>query len=140
MRRTTIYLIAGSLIVLAVILSYLYIFNIYEITYSVNPSSLYSDNESTVIIAADPINALGCKIPFRNTYAEFTIKEGKDLIDILSEDNKRGILKLKAKNKNGTVVVHIKSKYAILPSEVVIHIYPNAALNTSEQKNRVMNF
>ncbi len=127
MRRTTIYFIAGSLIILVVIFSYLYIFNIYEITYSVNPSSLYSDNESMVIVTSDPINAFGWKIPFRNAYAEFNIKEGKDLIDILSEDNKKGILKLKVKNKTGTVVVYIKSKYALLPSEVVIHIYPNVA-------------
>jgi hypothetical protein len=140
MRRGAIYFILGILILLALIFSYLYIFNIYEITYSVNPSSLYSDNESTVIITADPVNAFGWKIPFRSTYAEFNIKEGKDLIDIISEDNKKGILKLKAKNKNGTVVVRIKSKYSLLPSEIVIHIYPNTVLNTPEQKNIAMSF
>ena len=127
MRRNIIYIIVGALVILAVIFSYLYVFNIYEITYSVNPSSLYSDNESVVTISAEPVNAFGWKIPFRNSYAEFNIKEGKDLVDVLLEDNRKGILKLKAKNKTGTVVVFIKSKYALLPSSIEIHIYPNAA-------------
>ena len=127
MRRNIIYIIIGAVIILTAIFFYLYVFNIYEITYSVNPSSLYSDNESIVIISAEPVNAFGWKIPFRNSYAEFNIKEGKDLVDVLLEDNRKGILKLKAKNKTGTVVVLIKSKYALLPSSIEIQIYPNAA-------------
>ncbi len=124
MRRINIYIIFVALIILAALFSFLYVFNIYEVTYLVNPPSLFANNESTVTISSEPINAFGWRAPFRNAPADFNIKEGSDLIEIMFEDNHKGILKLKAKNKHGKIVIYIKSKYALLPSAVEINIYP----------------
>lgn len=122
MRRINIYIIAGIFIILILIFSFLYIFNIYEVTYTIKPQSLYADSNSTVMISSKPVNAFGWKAPFRNAHAYFDIKEGKDLIDILSEDNYKGILVLKAKNKPGKIIVYVKSDCALLPSSFEINI------------------
>ena len=124
MRRITIYIIAGTFIFLIIIFSFLYIFNVYEVTYSVIPRNLYADSKSTVTISIKPVNAFGWKTPFRNATANLIIKNGKELIDILSEDINKGILILRAKNKQGKIIVYIKSDYALLPSTLEINILP----------------
>ncbi len=126
MRRNKIYIILIFIILLFAFLSYYYLFNIYEVVYSVNPGELYADNKSSVTITSQPINALGYKVPFRSAPAEFIIKEGSDLVNILLNEDDKGILKLNAKDKTGKVIVYIKSKYALLPSLIEIHIYPDS--------------
>ncbi len=118
-----------ALLVLSIIsfALYQYVFSIYEVTYRVTPEKLFADNQSTVLIEAIPINSFGWKAPFRNVYAKFDITEGGDLVNIASEKQAEGILKLQAKNKTGKVVVLIHSKYALLPSSIEITIYPNYA-------------
>ncbi len=124
MRRNKIYIILILIILLFAFLFYYYLFNIYEVVYSINPAELYADNKSFVMITSQPINAFGYKVPFRSAPAEFIIKEGRDLINItLNED--KGNLKLNAKDKTGKVIVYVKSKYALLPSLIEIHIHPN---------------
>jgi hypothetical protein len=127
MSRPEIFIIAAALIILLVIFAFFYVFNIYEVIYLVQPDSLYADNHSTATITAQPINSFGWAIPFRKVAAEFEIKEGNDLVEIILKNNEDGKMKLRAKNKTGTVVVFIKSKYALLPSSVEIHIYQNLA-------------
>jgi hypothetical protein len=134
MRRIEIYIIILLLVISAALFSYLYLFNIYEVIYTVNPESLFADNQSVVTITAEPINSFGWKVPFRNVPAHFQIKEGNDLINIISEDEKKGILKLRAKDKIGTVLVYIRTKFALLPSSVEIRIYPNLAFINQDIK------
>ncbi|MEO8399702.1 MAG: hypothetical protein ABI550_07805 [Ignavibacteriaceae bacterium] len=106
---------------------YQYIFSIYEVTYLIKPEKLFADNHSTVSILAEPLNSFGLKAPFRNSYTDFEITEGEELIEVILEDKETGKLIIKAKDKTGKVVIHIKTKYALLPSSVEILIYPNAA-------------
>ena len=124
MRRINIYIIAGILIILAFIFSFLYIFNIYEVIYNVAPEPLYADSKSIVTVSSVPINAFGWKTPFRTAPADFKIKEGNDLVEIISEDSKEGILILKVKNKPGKIVINVKSRYALFPSSIEINIHP----------------
>ena len=124
MRRINIYIIAGILIILACIFSFLYIFNIYEVIYNVAPKSLYADSKSVVTVSSIPVNAFGWKTPFRTAPADFKIKEGNDLVEIISEDSKKGILILKAKNNPGKLVLYVKSRYALFPSSIEINIHP----------------
>ena len=124
MRRINIYIIAGILIIFFLIFSRIYIFNIYEVTYTVNPQSMYADSKSTIKISAKPVNAFGWKAPLRSAPADFNIKDGKDLVDILSEDNSKGILIIKAKNNPGKIVLYINSKYSLFPSLLEIIVYP----------------
>jgi molecular chaperone DnaK (HSP70) len=72
-----------------------------------------------------PLNSFGGKAPFRKSYAEFTFNEGKDLVEVIFQDNANGILKLRAKEKPGKVSVTIKAKYSLLPSTIEIIIEPN---------------
>jgi hypothetical protein len=125
MRRSEIYLIFVLIVFIAGFSAYHYIFSIYEVTYKVTPDKLYADNNSTLIIEAVPVNALGWKAPFRKSYSEFTISEGKDLVEIIFSNNNSGILKLRAKEKSGKVSVTIKTKYSLLPSTIEIVIEPN---------------
>jgi hypothetical protein len=125
MRRYKIYLILLLLILISGFSSYQYIFSIYEVTYKVVPDKLYSDNTSNLIIEAIPINSFGLKAPFRKPYAEFTFNEGKDLIEVVFQDNDDGLLKIRAKEKSGKISVTIKSKYSLLPSTIEIIIEPN---------------
>ena len=125
MRRKEIYLILVLLVFIAGFFSYHYIFSIYEVTFKVTPDKLYADNNSTLIIEAVPVNSFGWQAPFRNAYSEFTFNEGKDLIEIIFQDNSKGILKLRAKEKSGKVSITIKSKYSLLPSTIEIVIEPN---------------
>ena len=124
MRRINIYIIAGILIILAFIFSFLYIFNIYEVIYNVAPKLLYADSKSVVTVSSIPVNAFGWKTPFRTAPADFKIKEGNDLVEIISEDSKKGILILKAKNNPGKLVLYVKSRYALFPSSIEINIHP----------------
>jgi hypothetical protein len=124
MRRREIYLIIILFIFIAVLSFYHYIFSIYEVTYKITPDKLYADNTSTLVIEAVPINSFGWKAPFRKPHTEFTINEGKDLIEVVFRDNDNGILKLRAKEKSGRVYVTIKTKYSLFPSTIEIIIEP----------------
>jgi hypothetical protein len=125
MRRSKIYLIFILLIFIMGFSSYHYIFSIYEVTYNIIPDKLYADNSSTLVIETVPLNSFGWKAPFRKSYAEFTFNEGKDLVEVIFQDNANGILKLRAKEKSGKVSVTIKAKYSLLPSTIEIIIEPN---------------
>lgn len=112
---------------IALILLYYYMYNIYEVVYKTSPKELYADFQSQLTIEAVPMNALGSKALFRSAPAEFNIIEGADLVEIVKKDEISGILILKAKGTAGQVVIRITSKYAMLPSEVKVMVYPNTA-------------
>lgn len=125
MRRSEIYLIAVLLAIIIILFGYQYLFSIYEVDISVVPGVLYADNNSICIIKAIPLNSFGVKAPFRKASAEFEIKEGRDLIEIIELDEINGILKIKAAEKTGTVIIYVKPEKAILPSSFEIKIFPN---------------
>lgn len=127
MRRKNIYiyLIIFLILILAVFIAYQYIFSIYEVVIENEPEELFADNTSTMVIKAIPINALGRKAPFRKSSADFDIREGRDLIEIIQLNEGDGILKIKAKNIQGKVIIFVKAEYALLPTSIEITIYPN---------------
>jgi hypothetical protein len=120
-------IIIASLSLVIVLLIFYYVFNIYETTIETKPENLFADKQSEVTISITPVNAFGFKVPFRKIPAGFEISEGKDLVDIIKEDDKNGSLILRAKERTGKVVILIRSKYSLLPSLVEIYIYPNTA-------------
>ena len=125
MGRNKIYLIIVLLILIASFFVHQYIFNVYEITYKITPDKLYADNSSTIVIEVLPVNAFGWKAPFRTSLSEFTFNEGKNLVIIIYQDNAKGILTLKAKERTGKVSITIKSKYSLFPTTIDIIIEPN---------------
>ncbi|HZW39958.1 MAG TPA: hypothetical protein VFF33_11720 [Ignavibacteriaceae bacterium] len=122
------YLIIIIVIVCAVaaFLVFHYYFSIYEVVYLIEPQKkLFADNNSFLTIKAKPLNAFGVKAPFRNAPCKIKIIEGKDLIDIIELNENEGYIKIKAKNLTGTIIIQIKSKFALLPTEFQINIEPN---------------
>lgn len=94
-------------------------------TYKVEPAKLYADNSSSLVIETVPLNSLGWKAPLRNSPAVFTITEGRDLIDIIFIDKIKGIIKIRAKDKPGTISITIKPVFSLFPSTIEIIIEPN---------------
>ena len=137
MNKFHIYLVVFLIFLIGCILLYYYIFNIYEVTFSVVPENLFADNQSEITITTIPLNALSKKVPFRNAYTTYNIPEGKELVEVVSENKKAGILVLRAKGKPGKVVVFAKAEYAILPSSFEINIYPNLAGNVYDSGNKL---
>lgn len=115
------------IILFSALLIYYYTINIYEVIYRVAPKDLYADNQSLVTIEAVPLNALGFRAIGRFAPAEFEIIEGADIVTIISKDTEKGILILQGKDADGQVTINISSKYALLPSEVKVMVYTNAA-------------
>jgi len=120
-------LIAGIVVLIAFFLCKAYIFGIYEVNFETHPERLYADNQSTLQIKAVPLNSLVWKSPFRNAPIEFEIKEGNELIDVLTYDKEKGVFVIKAKERAGKVVISAKSRFSLLPTEFEIIIEPNAA-------------
>jgi len=125
MRRGQIYLILVLLVLIIILFGYQYLISIYEVEITVEPDVLYADNVSVCVIQTKPVNSFGMKIPFRDASAQIEIKEGMDLVEIIELDEKRGCLKIKAKERTGTVVIYIRPEKALLPSSIEIRIIPN---------------
>jgi hypothetical protein len=127
MTKLQIIAATAFIVFVLVFVIYHFVFSIYEVTYKISSSRIYADNESTVEISAVPVNSFGARAPFRKAYADFTIKEGAALVEVIEKDNDSGKIILKSKAKTGIVIIHINSKYAILPTEIQINIIPNQA-------------
>ncbi len=128
MSKSQIYFIIISFIIIIGLLSYHYLINIYEVTYSVYPANLFADYKSTAKIETIPLNALGFRALFRHSKTVFQITQGSQFVDVVHEDFRKGILILRSKGQAGKVVVSVKSVYSFLPSELIIYIYPDYAL------------
>ncbi len=128
MSKSQIYFIIISFIIILGLLSYHYLINIYEVTYSIIPKNLFADYKSTVTIETIPLNSLGFRAPFRHSRTNFRIIQGRQLVDIIREDPLKGICVLRAKGQTGKVVVSVKSVNSLLPSELIIFIYPDYAV------------
>ncbi len=124
-RRTSIYIIIILILLIAAFAIHNYLISIYEVIYKIEPEALYADNKSEVTVTAVPLNGLGGRAWFRKAEASYTITEGNDLVQVIQNDGSKGMLVLRAKDKTGTVRITAKSPLALLPSPIVIDVYPN---------------
>ena len=97
--------------------------------YSVNPESLVADNRSTVTITAVPLNSFGKKVPLRNVEVKFGIREGNELVELVSVNENKGYIVLRALERPGTVIVTARSNKSLLPAIIEVRIYPPFAEN-----------
>ncbi|MGA7721317.1 MAG: hypothetical protein WCA84_09075 [Ignavibacteriaceae bacterium] len=118
-------IIIVTLFLIIILLVCQYVFNIYETEIDIIPNKLFVNGLCITNISIIPVNALGFKIPFRKISGTFDIVEGKELVDILREDDGKGRISLRTKKNSGKVVIYVKSKKSFLPSLVEIIIYPN---------------
>ncbi len=127
MSKVEIYFTAVVVFSLFALLTHQYIFSVYEVEYKISSRILYLYSDSKIEIEAVPVNSLGFRAPFRNSHTKFSVIEGKDLIEIVENNYEKGKLIIKAKNESGTVVIRVKSKFSLLPTEFEIKIIPNLA-------------
>ena len=127
MSRVEIYFTAVTVFALLVLLVHQYIFSIYEVEYTISSRILYLNSDSKIVIEAIPVNSFGFRAPFRNSYTKFSVVEGKELIEIVENNNEQGKLIIESKNIPGKVVIRVKSKFSLLPTEFEIKIIPNIA-------------
>ncbi|MCU7496955.1 MAG: hypothetical protein HF314_09145 [Ignavibacteria bacterium] len=123
----TQYIIA--LIVLLIVSYFLkqYVFNIYEVTFSLSQKALYADGESTIRIEAVPVNAFGFRAPLRKVAVVFDIIEGKDLVEVLDSNLPDGVIVLKARSSSGKVVLRARSEFQLLPAIIEIPVLSSLA-------------
>lgn len=123
--KINIYTFIVILLLIGGLLFYHYFVNIYEVTVSAEPEALYADNQSEVVVSVVPLNSFGWRALFRTASAEFVIKEGLPLVEIIKIDKSNGRLILKAKSAKGKVVIEVKSPFSLLPTIIEIPVYPN---------------
>ncbi|MFZ2322761.1 MAG: hypothetical protein WAV89_03585 [Ignavibacteriaceae bacterium] len=122
MRQKIITVYAFIFLLLLIILSYYFLYNIYGNEIRKEPENLYANPASEMRIEVIPVNALGWKAIFRSSSAVFDIVEGQDLIDIVKTNEANGVLVVRSKGKAGTVGIKIKSDYSLVPDYIEIHI------------------
>ena len=118
----TIYFLIFFLI--ALLLCYFFLYNIYGSEVRKTPANLFADPGSVMTIEVVPVNARGSKAVFRTSSARFEIIEGNDLIEVTLEKQKDGILQIRSKGKPGVVGIKIKSEHSLLPEYIEIEILP----------------
>lgn len=104
-----------------------YVFNIYEVTFSLSPKALYADGESKIRVEAVPVNAFGFRAPLRKVAVVFDIMEGKDLVEIVNSDLPDGFIVLKARAGSGKVVLRARSEFQLLPALIEIQVLSSIA-------------
>lgn len=122
-----------SIVVLLVILAVLtasfllhnYIFSIYETKFTVSSNELYADGKSQIVITAIPVNGLGFRAPFRDANTVFSIEQGTELVDIISNDRAKGVLVIRGKFVPGQVSILAKPKYAMFPTRFEVTVLMN---------------
>lgn len=127
MRRKIIIVYTIITLLIVLILSYYFLYNVYGVEVKKTPENLFADQSSTMQIEIVPVNAFGVKALFRSTSATFEIIEGEHLVEVISKDEQNGILKIRSLGKSGIVGIRVVSPYSLLPEYVEINIQPLTA-------------
>lgn len=121
-RRKNILIITVSLVILVLLFLSLYVFNVYGDVIRKYPDNLFADLNSTIEIKVVPINAFGWSLPFRKSNADFNFIEGKNLVEIIEQNNEKGFIILRSLGIPGRVEINIKSQFSLLPNLVIVEI------------------
>lgn len=127
MSKVEIYFTAFTLFTVLVLLAHQYIFSIYEVEYKISSRVLYLNSDAKITLEAIPVNSFGVRAPFRNSFTNFSVVEGKELIEVVENNYDAGKFVFRSKNITGIVTIRAKSKFALLPTEFEIKILPNLA-------------
>lgn len=105
-----------------------YVFSVYEVFYDTKPEHLYASGGEVMKIECVPLNALGFRAPFRTAPFSYKWESGRDLLQIAVDNSASGYLILKSAGKEGTAVLRVKGKYALLDSIIEIRILANVTV------------
>jgi hypothetical protein len=114
-----------SLILFTALISWMYIFNIYEVDIDINNKIIRLGESNNSIIEIIPLNSFGFKTPFRKVTPSVKFIEGSELVDITKKDNNR--YSIHAKSDTGKVVLLLESEYFLYPNKFTFLIKPDEA-------------
>ncbi len=106
---------AISIILLLSFISWMYIFNIYEIDIKIDRQTLFSNGKSRSVIELVPMNSIGMKAPFRNVNSKINFVNGKELVDVILDE--KNLIILQSKFDTGKVELKIESEYLLYPNK-----------------------
>lgn len=127
MRRKIILIYLSLALILIVLFSYFFLYNIYGDEIRKTPSELFAEQTSQMKIEVVPVNAFGWRALFRKSNSHFYIIEGNNLIEIISKDEVNGQIKIRSNGNPGKVGIKIKSEHSLLPNYMEIFILPLSA-------------
>ena len=104
-----------SIILFLSFISWMYIFNIYEIDIKIDKHTLFLNGGSSAVIELVPMNSIGMKAPFRNVNSQIKFIDGKELVNVIYESQNKIVLK--SKSDTGKVELKIESDYLLYPNK-----------------------
>jgi hypothetical protein len=122
MRRNIILVYLSIILIIIILFSYFFLYNIYGDEIRKSPPKLFADSTLQMKIEVVPVNAFGWRALYRKSNSHFFIIEGNDLIELISIDNVNGLLIIQSNGKPGKVGIKIKSQYSLLPAYIEISI------------------
>ena len=114
-----------TFLLFAAFISWMYIFNIYEVDIDINRKTLIIGKTNNSTIKIVPLNSFGFKTPFRKIDTSINFLEGGDLAEIIKEDDSRFLLH--AKSDTGKVILLLESDYFLYPNKFTFFIKPSEA-------------
>ena len=104
-----------SIVIFLSFISWMYVFNIYEIDIEIDRQTLFANGVSSSVIELVPMNSFGMKAPFRNVSSKISFINGKELVDVIYQSRNRIVLKSKC--DTGRVELKIESEYLLYPNK-----------------------
>mgnify|MGYP001163447629 CR=1 FL=1 len=97
-----------------------YVFNIYEVRFSVVPDLQIYSPGTEITITAIPLNAFGTKTPIKSARAVFTIVSGENLTESYRSPDNPDAVKIITKDGSGEAVILAESEFTFRPSRIKI--------------------
>lgn len=107
------------LIVLGLVLYKVY-FLPSTISFESKPAQILTNGSSPVIVKVYAVNKLGLRIPFRHLDGKFTVREGAEKIEVVSEEKDEIIFR--TKNSTGRLVILYYTPTVPFPVEIHLDI------------------
>ena len=118
----SVWLIILIVIIAATFFAAFYIFNVYEVKYSLSNKELSEDNPE-ITIEAIPLNSFGERAPLREAPFAIKIVSGETSIEILDGKTiSQKKIRLKSNSISGEVELDLKSKFDLFPVRKKIKI------------------
>ena len=114
-----------TFLLFAAFISWMYIFNIYEVDIDINHKTLIIGKTNNSTIKIIPLNSFGFKTPFRKIETSINLLEGGDLAQIIKEDDSK--FSLYAKSDTGRVILLLESEHFLYPNKLTFFIKPSEA-------------
>lgn len=105
----------------------IFLFTPTNFTAFVDNDILFNDNNSYSLIKLIPYSRLGVKVPLLNFSSDIKIIEGRELVDIIYQNNEKSEIRIKSKLLPGKVKIIFNNERLDFPVEIKLIISENYA-------------